>query len=76
MKIKKKTYHSFSISDSEDRQAEMVIRPKTIKDIQSNTRLLNALNKNHKDDIFVGKKSKHIGTEKVNTYVIPIYTFA
>ena len=37
---------------------EMVIKPKTIKDIQANTRVLNALNKNHKDDMFSvhGKK--------------------
>ena len=45
---------------------EMVIQPITIKDRQTNTRVLNALNKNHKDDIFLGNKSKKIDTAKVN----------
>ena len=45
---------------------EIVIQPITIKDRQNNTRVLNALSKNHKDDIFLGNKSKKIDTAKVN----------
>ena len=50
----------------------MVIKPKTIKDIQANTRVLNALNKNHKDDMFSvhGKKKNEV--QKVLYYVCSI----
>ena len=44
----------------------MVIQPITIKDRQTNTRVLNALNKNHKDDIFLCNKWKKTDTAKVN----------
>ena len=37
----------------------MVTKPKTIKDIQVNTRVLRGLNKNHKDDIFVTHQQKY-----------------
>ena len=43
----------------------MVIKPKTIKDLQANTRVLNALNKNHKDDIFSSNKTKKKEVPKV-----------
>ena len=46
----------------------MVLKPKTIKDIQANTRVLNALNKNHKDDIFMGNKLKKNEIVKVINY--------
>ena len=44
---------------------DMVIKPKTIKDLQANTRVLNALNKNHKDDIFSSNKTKKKEVPKV-----------
>ena len=43
----------------------MVIKPKTIKDIQANTRVLNALNKNHKDDMFSVHGKKKNEAQKV-----------
>ena len=43
---------------SDDNIKNIVVKPKTIKDIQSNTRLLQAFNSNHKDDIFMNSKAR------------------
>ena len=49
-------FHILLFLEPEANLGEMVIKPKTIKDVQANTRVLNALNKNHKDDIFLSHK--------------------
>ena len=56
----------FIFTEPEVHIGEMVIQPTTIKDRQTNTRVLNALNKNHKDDIFLGNKLKKTDYIKVN----------
>ena len=43
----------------------IVVKPKTIKDIQSNTRVLQAFNRNHKDDIFMNSKARNRKIVKV-----------
>ena len=45
----------------------IVVKPKTIKDIQSNTRVLQAFNRNHKDDIFMNSKARNRKIVKVIT---------
>ena len=51
----------------------MVLKPKTIKDLQANTKVLNALNKNHRDDIFSSNKPKKKEVIKVRyTFCSPI----
>ena len=56
----------YLFTEPEAKIKEMVSQPITIKDRQTNTRVLNALNKNHKDDIFKDTKLKKIDTAKVN----------
>ena len=66
-------YHFIHLdSSSKVNLNEMVIKPKTIKDIQANTRVLNALNKNHKDDMFSVHGKKTNEAQKVRYYVYSI----
>ena len=50
---------------SDDNMKNIVVKPKTIKDIQSNTRVLQAFNRNHKDDIFMNSKARNRKIVKV-----------
>ena len=51
-------YRAILTLGSDDNMKNIVVKPKTIKDIQSNTRVLQAFNRNHKDDIFMNSKAR------------------